>query len=175
MLSTDGLGNLTWVNQAAGSSNIDYSEVRLHTGNGWGSTGTAIRRFTTTVRNVGSDITYTDSATSGASFTINNDGNYFISFHEHRSNLTPSGISINSSDLTAGIETLATAEVLALSRVVATGQAVIKSWAGFLQAGDVIRAQSTGASEGTSPGFVKFSIVRLRCQARLFRVRWRKH
>jgi len=57
------------------------SLVRCKTHNGYGSTNTRIPRFTTTITNQGSDITYTDSATLGASFTINTTGVYAINFN----------------------------------------------------------------------------------------------
>ena len=41
------------------SKNITHrSQVRLHTSNGYGSTSNKIRRFSTTIQNVGNDITY---------------------------------------------------------------------------------------------------------------------
>ena len=54
------------------------SMVRLNTSNGYGSTNTVIKRYTNVVTNQGVDITYADSATLGASFTINTAGVYAI-------------------------------------------------------------------------------------------------
>jgi hypothetical protein len=55
------------------------SRVFLVTQNGYGSSSTAIPRFTTAVVNSGSDITYADSASLGTTFTINTTGMYAMS------------------------------------------------------------------------------------------------
>ena len=57
-----------------GAVTTPLSYVRLNTANGYGSTNTKIRRFTNIVNNVGTDITYADSATLGNTFTINANG-----------------------------------------------------------------------------------------------------
>jgi len=46
------------------------SQIRLNTPNGYGSTNTKIRRFLNVVENQCPDVTYADSATLGASFTV---------------------------------------------------------------------------------------------------------
>jgi hypothetical protein len=54
------------------------SVVSLQAANGYGSSGTAIRRFST-IRDIkGSDIEYVDSPVNGASFTIKKEGIYSI-------------------------------------------------------------------------------------------------
>jgi hypothetical protein len=58
------------------------SAVRLNTGNGFGSTNTSVRRFANTLDNLGSAITYTDSATLGASFLINETGMYNFMYND---------------------------------------------------------------------------------------------
>jgi hypothetical protein len=58
------------------------SMVRVNTANGYGSTNTKVRRFNTVLTSQGSDITYADSATLGASFTINTNGVYSITYTE---------------------------------------------------------------------------------------------
>jgi hypothetical protein len=58
------------------------SSIRVMTGNGFGSTNTSVRRFSSTLDNVGSSITYADSASLGASFIINEDGVYSFSYSD---------------------------------------------------------------------------------------------
>lgn len=51
---------------------LTKSSVWVSNGNGYGSTATKRRRFTTIVESVGTGITYADSSTNGGTFTINN-------------------------------------------------------------------------------------------------------
>ena len=124
------------------------SKVRVNTHNGYGSTNTVIPRFTTTVEDVGSAITYADSSTDGASFTIEKAGVYSIS-HTHGSRgsagIGYAGISLNSTELTTAIITITAADRLASdvhsSTVAHSTGAYTKnaSWTGWLDKGDVIR------------------------------------
>src|SRR5574343_66244 len=88
------------------------SMVRLNTANGYGSTNTKIRRFTNVVTNQGSDITYTDSATLGASFTINTAGVYAVSYGDQFSGTASMGLSLNTTAPTSHVGTIPTAEVI---------------------------------------------------------------
>lgn len=138
-----------------------YSMVRLNTGNGQGSTNTAIHRFTTTVTNQGSDITYADSATLGGSFTINTSGIYAISFSGAGSVATYQGISLNSTQLTTSINSLTNAsEVLALAYSSGANNSVSPSWTGYLPATSIIRAQGTVSASLSTPA-AQFTIVRV--------------
>ena len=60
------------------SASVGDHEIYVNSGNGNGSVNTFVRRYTTVVRNVGTSITYADSATAGASFTINQTGLYSV-------------------------------------------------------------------------------------------------
>ncbi len=140
VLATGGAGaNPSW---AAGSTTFD-STVRVHTANGFGSTNTKIRRFTTVVQNAGSDITYADSAANGASFTVNTTGMYGISYTENGSSAFNSGISVNSAELTSDV-----ADINANNRLVSMYNSASSTGATscsvYLTAGDVIRPHSTG-------------------------------
>src|SRR5215471_16225278 len=55
------------------------SEISVNTGNGFGSVGVYARRFLNVDVATGSDITYTQDATNGDSFSINTTGIYAIS------------------------------------------------------------------------------------------------
>lgn len=114
IIQTNGAGQLSFVTQSGSSVN---QSVRVRGQNGYGSTNTKIRRFTTTDYTNGSDITYADSATNGASFTINSDGLYSIDFIEQHSGSAVNlraGISLNASSLGGTeISGLPLAEILA--------------------------------------------------------------
>lgn len=89
--------------------------VTVHTGNGHGSTNTKIRRFTTAMTNTGTAITYADSATLGATFTINEAGLYEVFYVEPLGGALSVGISLNSSALTTSILTIPVATRVAYS------------------------------------------------------------
>ena len=137
---------------AYNSRNAENSMIRLHTGNGHGSTNTKIRRFSTEVSNLGNAITYADSATLGASFTINEDGVYMISYNDGlTSSAVTIGISLNSTELSTGIASITnTADRL---NMVATGAANYTgacSWSGSLEKGDILRLHGTGTENFTN-------------------------
>ena len=56
--------------------------VRVFGANGFGSTNTSSRRFSSVDLNLGTDIEYADSATLGSSFTIKSSGIYTMSYSE---------------------------------------------------------------------------------------------
>jgi hypothetical protein len=125
--------------------------VRLHTGNGHGSTNNKIRRFSTVVDNLGSAITYADSATDGASFTINEDGVYHISFSDQSNSTNFHGISLNSTELTTEIHDITViADRLGLSRASGAAAAECIAWSGPLYKDDIIRAHTQGGAEGNA-------------------------
>jgi hypothetical protein len=123
--------------------------------NGYGSTNTAIRRFATSpLEEVGTGITYTDSATAGASFTINETGVYTIHYTDVRSNADVTwfqGISKNSSQLTTGINSLTASNRLAYRYEVASGSIWMSVSATVLCVeGDVIRAHNAATSANSA-------------------------
>jgi hypothetical protein len=132
-------------------------QVRLNGGNGYGSTNTCIRRFTTAEVNTGTAITYADSATNGATFTINSDGLYAISYADGPT-ADNIGISLSSNQLTTSISTITAAHRLIFSAVPAsqTGQCSITT---RLVATDVIRAHSAGNQGNVN--LVKFEIIKI--------------
>ena len=152
-IAQGGMGGTT------GFSNIVQSMVRLNNANGYGSTNTANRRFTNVVTNQGTDITYADSATLGASFTVNTNGVYSISYCDQFTAAQNVAISKNSV-LTA--PNLAAADILAISTATTSGFPVNPSWCGYLIAGTVIRAttDSSGVT-GANPNMCQFTISRV--------------
>jgi hypothetical protein len=82
------------------------SAVEISGANGFGSTATLTRRFSNNPINVGSSVTYTDSATLGAQFLINEDGIYSINYIDVGNTVTDVIIRVNgnikATDTTAG-------------------------------------------------------------------------
>ena len=138
-----------------------YSMVRLNTGNGQGSTNTSVHRFTTTVTNQGSDITYADSATLGGSFTINTSGIYAVSFSGTAAAASTQGITLNCTQLSTAIASLTNvSEVLSISYSSTSNAAATSSWTGYLPATSIVRAQG-GVSQSLSTPAAQFTIVRV--------------
>ena len=137
-------------------------EVCVDTGNGHGSTNTRIRRFTNTRKNVGAAITYADSSTLGASFTINQDGVYGITYTDLRTGgATNFGISVNSSALTTNVQSLTYAT--GLRHMTTTAESGFRSAVSVqltLSAGDVVRPHTDNNADGTD-GTVMFTITKV--------------
>lgn len=148
------------------SSGLDYKLVRsmveLYGGNGMGSTNTVIRRFTTIKKNIGSDISYADSATLGNSFTINADGLYCMTYEDSSGTNPPTfGISVNSNQLTTSIFGINPANMIIL--VGQFGPGVIHDVSSCYQfsKGDVVRAHTDGNPDGTGNNACKFIITKV--------------
>jgi hypothetical protein len=136
------------------------TKIRLNTGNGFGSTNTVIRRFTTTVVNTGTGITYADSASAGASFTVNEAGIYAISYSDGFSGAAAFGISLNSSQLTTSIASITAADRLCLALTAAADYHANVSITLSLSIGDIIRPHASG-SESSAPARSQFTIQRV--------------
>ena len=129
------------------------SSVRVDTANGYGSTGTKIRRFSNVRDNIGTDITYNpngDESVNGASFRVNSSGIYNISYSDNFSGATQIGLSKNASSLTTDIDTIAASERLAISITSAANHSETVSWQGYLTSGDIIRAHAAGTTTGVA-------------------------
>jgi hypothetical protein len=135
------------------------SEVWVYGGNGFGSIGTTTRRFTTTETSTGSAITYSDSATNGASFTINEDGIYSISANDFSSSNVAFGITLNSIALSTSIQSIDPPTRLGLcfvSNSIANAISITLK----LSVGDVIRQQNEGAGWDTTT-YASFRITKV--------------
>lgn len=136
------------------------STVRVNTDNGFGSTNTAIRRFTNVVTNIGADITYADSATLGATFTINATGNYGISYSSGYGTAgTVYGVSLNSSQLTTPFGSITIADVLATATTAGVNYSGTAATTVYLTAGDVVRAHAVASA--TAGAQAQFTITRV--------------
>jgi len=138
------------------------SMVQLYTANGQGSTNTAIRRFSNTLTNTGSDITYADSATLGSSFTINTNGIYAISYSDSFNGSGQMGISLNSSQGTTSIGSITDTNRIAYANTTAANVSSTASATLYLPSGSVIRPHVTaGTANSASPNLSIFLIVRV--------------
>lgn len=149
--------NGNWRSMSGAAQN--YSEVIADSGNGHGSTGTKIRRFTNS-STTGTAVTYADSATNGATFTINETGIYSVTYFDTTSASGYLGISRNASSLTNDVQNLALAEKVGVvynfgTNVIQTVAVTLK-----LNAGDVIRAQTEGTANATGTSCV-FRIAKI--------------
>jgi hypothetical protein len=142
-----------------GAVTTPLSYVRVNTPNGYGSTNNKIRRFTNIVDNVGTDITYADSATLGATFTINTNGVYSVSYGDSFSVAANMGISINSTQLTTSIDSITVANILSIATILTANYGVVCSATFYAAAASVVRAQTDGAA-GTAAK-ANFTIARV--------------
>ena len=141
---------------------VPQDAIWVRTANGYGSTNTKIRRWTTTVRSTGSAITYADSSTLGGSFTINRRGTYCMSYSDQFSSSSSMGITLNTAQPTTNITSLSDpSEVLSAATTAAANQGSSASRCIRLVPGDVVRGHSNGTSSGTSTNFEVFSINRV--------------
>lgn len=150
-----------YVVMSIASSVAQRSMVRVNTGNGYGATNTKVRRFTTTVLNTGTAITYADSANNGGLFTINEGGIYSISFTDRvGAGGEQLGISLNSVQGTVGITTVTDSTRLAMTQLQAT------SWGNvgvtvLLAQGDFIWAHNQAAGTTVNDATVSFTITKV--------------
>jgi len=139
------------------------SMVRVGTSNGAGVVNTAIRRFSTVIETVGTDITYADSVNNGASFTINADGVYEVSYTDSFNATGVFGISKNSNQLTTSIVSITATHQM---KAVTTAQANYLAHCSdpiICVAGDVIRPHLDAIStNGTLAASSRFTITRIR-------------
>ena len=139
-----------------------FSCIRLHTANGYGSTNTYIRRFATTVLNQGTDITYADSATLGASFTINTSGNYAIGYSDVFAASTYFGLTLNSSQLTTAIQSVTAADRLIMSTTVGAQLPASLPCTVYLAAGSIIRPHvDIAGGVSSAPERASFTITKV--------------
>ena len=136
----------------------DHSII-VHTANGYGSTNTKIRRYTTTQTSVGTAITYADSATLGASFTINEDGFYTMTALDAGSaGSATHGISLNTTAPTTNIQSIAVGERLGYVYTGIGGGSNTTVITVYLSSGDVIRPHNNGTTGNVGAAFGAFYI-----------------
>lgn len=134
------------------------SMIRLHTANGVGSVNNRIQRFLTVLETIGSATTYVDSATEGGSFTVNEAGMYDITYSANYSSGDYFGLSLNTTEFTTSIPSIASADRLVVGLTHASDNPQSVSWQGLLKVGDVIRAHTAGSGNGASPERANFTM-----------------
>lgn len=134
---------------AAGMKTAE-DEILMATPNGYGSTNTKIRRYTTTVNSIGDAVTCTDSSTLGMSCVVNKDGFYSVSAYDY-STAGPAtiGISKNSTSLTTNIGSLPIGQVVCQTDA-PTNLVNGCSRVTHLNKGDIIRSHGSSANATTS-------------------------
>lgn len=137
------------------------SSVRVATANGYGSTNTKIRRFVNIRQNIGTDITYADSATLGASFTINTAGVYAISYTDGFVVAGDVGVSLNTTQPTIDISSIADANRITVTTTGSNSYRGACAVTLYLAAADVVRPHTNGLAAGTMPDDVMFTIARV--------------
>jgi hypothetical protein len=137
------------------------SMVRVNTANGYGSTNTKIRRFTNVVTNQGSDITYADSATLGATFTINTNGVYALQYDDQFTGVTNMGWSLNTTAPTTSILAIPIAEVICIQD--ASGANIVGNAACvlYLPSGSVVRCHTSGTATGVNTNGCQVTVTRV--------------
>lgn len=137
------------------------SAIRLSAGNGYGSSSTFIRRYTTTDYSFGTAISYADSASVGGAFTITKEGMYSVVRMDFRSSASSNiGISRNADSGQTTIGNLGSSMRLAETFSVSNVQGCL-TWVGYLDNGDVIRAQDNGSNSSTTSVTSTFEITYL--------------
>jgi hypothetical protein len=145
----------------SGAVTTPLSYVRLNTTNGYGSTNNKIRRFTNIVNNVGTDITYADSATLGGTFTLNTAGVYSVSCNDQFTSPNWFGVSINSTQLTTAITNITTADILAVNITGAASYLNTASATFYAAATSIVRLHTDGAASSTNTTLCQFTIARV--------------
>lgn len=136
---------------------VGQQMVRLQDNNGYGSIYTGVRRFLTTVVNTGTDITYTDSATLGASFTINTSGVYGISYVDNFPNGTDMMLTLNSTTFSGVPSNLN--QIIAFGTQITDYKMTI-AVSVYLNAGDIVRAQQHNVGGPSNQDYTFFCITR---------------
>lgn len=133
------------------SHNCPYidSEIYLDTGNGHGSTNTRIRRYTNTRRDTTSPyMTYAESASAGASVTVNVAGTYWAKIGDRQGGATSNiGISVNSGTLTTAVQSVTYANGLRSYTATVSNNAGQTGTMLNLAVGDVIRPHTDGGAD----------------------------
>lgn len=139
------------------------SSIKLDTGNGYGSgPGTNVRRFVNIVYNVGTDITYADTAGDGGTFTINTDGNYSVSYSDFGASSEIFGVTVNSSGLGTAILSLPALEIV-MTTTTQTNASFPSNMSAtvWFSAGDVVRCQSQTASLTGNDNRTQFILTKI--------------
>lgn len=143
------------------------AEVWVHGGNGFGSSNTIVRRFSTVDVNVGQCITYADDSVYGASFLINCQGVYSISYTDQRTDNAYPGflyyIDIDHAPPQSTVTTILGANPTSAVSTSTPNVIGKNNITVMLDKDDVVRPWWFGNSGGTyADGFSQFIITKVR-------------
>lgn len=136
------------------------SEIWLYSQNGYGSSNTAVRQWNTIGKNIGSDLTLTQSAVDGDKITINTAGIYSISYSDDFSNGADLGIVLNGTQGNIVIYTITGSDILAISSNKSSAYSGSCSVTLHLSVNDYVWAQTDMTSTGTF-GIGSFRVTRV--------------
>jgi len=154
ILTVDANGKVI-VAQGMGALPATQSQVFLAGNSGYGSTNTAVRRWTTPTTQ-GTDLSYTDSATLGGSVTVNTAGVYAITYNDQL-NVLNGGLAIAVNQTTFGSASINQPVTSSSMGANLTSPLSVTM---YLAAGSVVRAIATSPA-GASPNYTAFLIVRV--------------
>ena len=142
---------------------VGRNEVLLHSPNGYGSTNTYIRRFTTALVNTGDALTYADSASLGGSITVNETGIYRVSCSDNNGAGTTVGygVSKNSTQLTTGIFTITAADRMCAGTVLGANALNQVSTEIHCAAGDVLRHHGNSTTADDTSALSIFGVLKV--------------
>lgn len=161
-----GFGLVTGTAAGLTKATSTFGRLRLNTEIGYGSTNTTIKRWSVTVENTGTDISYVDSSTLGSSFTVLTSGLYAMSYCSATATGGNWGLSRNSGQLSTNIAIITAADRIALASN-AAGSAFSSDVFGnatctyYFIAGDVIRTHGDGSGTTGTPDRTAFTIIRI--------------
>jgi hypothetical protein len=151
-----------WTSTSSGTLTAPRTQAWLASINGFGSSNTAIARFSFINSQTG-NITITQSATLGDSITINEEGIYSVSENVSLGNTGVAGISVNSNQLTTNLATITTTNRLCAAQVSAADVTAACGTSIHLNVGDVLRvhAASSGNSNGANGADSTFIVTKV--------------
>lgn len=138
-----------------------HCQIQVNAPNGFGSTNTAIRRYSTITLNSGGNAYYVDSSTLGATFTIYEAGLYAVAINDCKTSGNPkAGLSLNSNQLTTSVDSITPISCI-IDFGITSGNLHAKGFQTlWLVPGDVVRPHIDGSNDKTDTLF-KTSLQRV--------------
>ena len=127
------------------------SSIVCYNGNGFASTDTKIRRYSTCTE-IGTDVTMSSTAANGQTFTVNSDGFYAVHVMDYSSSGgIRAGVSVNGTALTTNIDAISVAQgwIGVMGHSTTPAYKAMDGTTLFLSAGDVVRSHGDGVADAT--------------------------
>lgn len=138
------------------------NEIWLQAANGYGSTNTKFRRWTTiVVNNPGTALTLTQSATDGDIITINESGLYSVTYVEVYNGLGGFGIRKNQTANGWLNDVITATEVLAAETSGGNNHMSSCHVTAWFDAGDTVLANGDATASGTFSNYASFRVVKI--------------